>query len=103
MRPARIRSWRACARQAPVMPWRGYMLWVAGTLLLLLFALDGLMPRTAVSHTATAEVRFPPIRIHSAVKGPEAVVIDTSQTMLRPVPNQEVAAAQTVAPSRQAF
>ena len=85
------------------MPWRGYILWVGGTLLLLLFALDGLMPRTAVSHAATAEVRFPPIRIHSVMKGPEAVVIDTSQTMLRPVPNQEVAAAQTVTPSRQAF
>ena len=82
MRPGTIRSWRASARQDSVMPWRGYMLWVGGTLLLLLLALDGLMPRTAFSHAATAEVRFPPIRIHSAVKGPEAVVIECA--LVRP-------------------
>jgi hypothetical protein len=75
------------------------MLWIGGALLLLLLALDGLMPPTAFSH-ASAEVRFPPIRIRSDLKGPEAVVIDTSQVMRRPIPDHDIAAAEPVTPSR---
>jgi hypothetical protein len=97
VRPGTIRS--GYNQQDSVMPWRGYILWIGGALLLLLLALDGLMPRTAFSHAARAEVRFPPIRIHSDVKGPEAVVIDTSQAVLDAIPNQEAAAAEIVTPS----
>lgn len=76
------------------MPWRGYFLWIGGALLLLLLVADGWMPRTASSGALTARVAFPPIRIHSDVKGPEAVVIVTTQARLPPASGTEVAAAE---------
>lgn len=76
------------------MPWRGYFLWIGGVLLLLLFVADGWMPRTASNGTLIARVAFPPIRIHSDAKGPEAVVIVTAQASLPPASGTEVAAAE---------
>jgi hypothetical protein len=61
---------------------------------LVLIALSSLTPRTAFSEFSGAEVRFPPIRIHSAVKGTEAVVIDTSQAIPPAVSNHELAALE---------
>jgi hypothetical protein len=70
------------------------VLWIGGVLLLLLFVADGWMPRTASSGTSTARIAFPPIRIHSNVKRPEAVVIVTTQASLPPASATEVAAAE---------
>jgi hypothetical protein len=92
VRRVALRS-RGYAQQDSVMPWRGYFLWIGGVLLLLLFAADGCMPRIASSGALTARVAFPPIRIRSIVKGPEAVVIVTTQASLPPASGTEVAAA----------
>ncbi|KRR11586.1 hypothetical protein [Bradyrhizobium valentinum] len=57
-------------------PLREYFLWVGGALLVLLFAADSLLPAP------------------SDLKGPEAVVIDTSQSDFLPVrPGKEFAVA----------
>src|SRR5271165_5558063 len=74
------------------MPWRGYIIWVGSALLVLLFAIDGLMPRTAFSEPSRAEVGLPPIRIRSEAKGPEAVIIDTSHATPPAASDREVAA-----------
>jgi hypothetical protein len=81
------------------MPWRGYFLWIGGVLLLLLFVADGWMPRTASSGALTARVNFPPIRIRSDVKGPGAVVIDTTRASLPPASGPELAAERRASPS----
>jgi hypothetical protein len=47
-------------------------------LLVLLFAADALLPPPVVSPYFSAPARMPTIRIHSEVKGPEKVAIDTS-------------------------
>lgn len=93
MRRAALR-WRGYAQHGSAMPWRGYFLWIGGMLLLLLFVADGWMPRTASSGALAVGVAFPPIRIRSDVKGPEAVVIDTSRAGLSAVSVTEVAAAE---------
>jgi Fusaric acid resistance protein-like len=64
------------------MPLRRYFLFVGGALLALLFVASWLVPATN-ARTGSA-VNFPPIRIHSDRKGPEAVVIDTSKSIHRP-------------------
>lgn len=60
------------------MPWRGYVLWVGGTLLMLLLAINALLPPPAASRYFSASARLPTVRIHSEVKGPGKVTIDTS-------------------------
>ncbi|CCE08411.1 exported hypothetical protein [Bradyrhizobium sp. STM 3843] len=82
------------------MPLRSYLLWVGGALLLLLFALDGLLPQTASSEAFSASTELPPIRIRSEIKGPEAVVIDTSRAARLPTqPNDEAAASEPSSPT----
>jgi hypothetical protein len=76
------------------MPWRGYIICVGSALLLLIFAIDGLMPRTAFSAPSKAEVELPPIRIRSEAKGPEAVIIDTSHATPPAASDREVAASE---------
>jgi len=77
--------------QAPV---RGYFLWVGGALLALLFATDSLLPAPLPSKLIVSHSTLPPIRITSELKGPEAVVIDTSQPGFLPIlPDREIAAA----------
>jgi hypothetical protein len=44
-----VRSMRGHAQSESVVPWRGYVLWVGGTLLVLFFAADALMPPPAAS------------------------------------------------------
>ena len=73
-----VRSMRGHAQGESVVPWRGYVLWVGGTLLVLFFAVDVLMPPPAASRYFSAPAKMPTIRIHSEVKGPEKVIIDTS-------------------------
>jgi hypothetical protein len=67
------------ARQDGRMPLRQYFLTVGSALLILLFATDRVMPR-AENNREKSEVRFPVIRIHSELKGPELVVFDTTHS-----------------------
>jgi hypothetical protein len=97
MRYRAIRSVRGHAQQHSIFPWRGYFLWVGAALLLVLVGLGGLPLRTAFSEFSGAEVNFPPIRIHTAIKGPEAVVIDTGQAILPAFPDQQATATLGIA------
>ena len=73
---------------------RGYFLWVGGALLLLLFAADSLLPAPLPSKLIESHSTLPPVRITSELKGPEKVVIDTSQPNFLPAPpDKEIAAA----------
>ena len=75
-------------------PLRGYFLWVGGALLVLLFAANSLLPAPLPSKLIESHSTLPPIRITSERKGPEAVVIDTSQLGFLPMlPDKEIAAA----------
>lgn len=90
---------RGYAQRDSAMPWRGYFLSIGGVLLLLLFVADGWMPRRADGGVLVSRLVFPPIRIRSDVKGPEAVVIDTSRTGLSAVSVTETAAVDFSAPT----
>jgi hypothetical protein len=85
-----VRSMRGHAQSEPVVPWRGYVLWVGGTLLVLFFAADAVMPPPAASRYFSATAKMPTIRIHSEVKGPEAVTIDTSGFVRPELRNEQV-------------
>jgi hypothetical protein len=75
-------------------PVRGYFLSIGGALLVLLFAADSLLPAPLPSKLIVSHSTLPPIRITSELKGPEAVVIDTSQPGFLPIfPDKEIAAA----------
>ncbi|WP_143198864.1 hypothetical protein [Bradyrhizobium sp. NAS80.1] len=60
-------------------------------MLLLLCAADWVLPAPLPSRSAAADRAMPPIRIHSDVKGPELVVIDTNQPA-RAVADKDIAA-----------
>jgi hypothetical protein len=66
------------------LPLRRYFLFVGGGLLALLFLLDAVLTPPARKSSAS-DPNFPVIRIHSELKGPPAVVIDTSQRVIAPV------------------
>ena len=86
-----MRTRGSVGAQSPV---RGYFLWVGGALLVLLFAADSLLPAPLPSKLIVSHSTLPPIRITSELKGPEAVVIDTSQPDFLPMlPDKEIAAA----------
>ena len=75
-------------------PLRDYFLWVGGTLLVLLFAADSMLPALPPRKLMESHSTLPPIRITSDLKGPEAVVIDTSQSHFLPMlPDKVIAAA----------
>jgi hypothetical protein len=58
----------------------------------LLFAADSLLPAPLPSRLIESHSTLPPIRITSELKGPEAVVIDTSQPGFLPMlPDKEIA------------
>jgi hypothetical protein len=60
----------------------------------LLFAADSLLPAPLPSKLIESHSTLPPIRITSERKGPEAIVIDTSQLGFLPMlPDKEIAAA----------
>jgi hypothetical protein len=69
---------------AQELPLRRYFLFVGGGLLALLFLLEAVLPPPARQSSASGP-NFPVIRIHSELKRPPAVVIDTSQRMIAPV------------------
>ena len=91
-----ISSRRSRAQLDAEMPLRQYFLFVGGALLALLFVANWLVP--ASRERADSAVNFPPIRIHSDWKGPEAVVIDTSKSMLAPMlaVHEDVVAPQAI-------
>ena len=101
VRRGAIRCVRGYTQQDAAMPWRGYIIWAGGALLALLFAIDGLTPRTASSEPSRAAVELPPIRIRSEAKGPEAVVIDTSRAALLAASDQELAVSEPIEAPRQ--
>ena len=95
-----ILSMRARGSVDSQTPLRGYFLWVGGALLVLLFAANSLLPAPLPSKLIESHSLLPPIRIASDVKGPEAVVIDTSQPDFLPTPpDKEIAAAHSPPPS----
>jgi hypothetical protein len=81
-------------------PLRDYFLWAGGALLVLLFAADSMLPARPPSKLIESHFTRPPIRITSDLKGPEAVVIDTSQPGFLPMlPDRELAAIPSPPPS----
>ncbi|WP_407159454.1 hypothetical protein [Bradyrhizobium sp. STM 3557] len=76
-----VLSMRVSGSLDPVLPLRGYLLAVAGALLLLLLAADWVLPAPLPGRFDESNPALPPIRIHSDVKGPEAVSIDTNQPL----------------------
>jgi hypothetical protein len=80
----------------PELPLRAYFLSVGGALLLLLLAADWVLP--APLPNRPTDFARPPIRIHSDLKGPEAVVFDTSRFDYHPAPTERDSAE---APSQQ--
>jgi hypothetical protein len=85
------------------MPLRQYFLFVGGAMLALLFVANWFVP--ASRERTDSAVNFPPIRIHSDRKGPEAVVIDTSKSMLAPMlaVHEDVVAPQAVSSEEAAI
>jgi len=88
---------RARAVVEPELPLRAYFLSVGGALLLLLLAADWVLPAPSPSRLTDSHSALPPIRIHTELKGPEAVIIDTSGFGLLPMPPEHDIA---VAPSQ---
>ncbi len=78
---------------APTMPVSSYLVYVGGALLALLFIADAfLLDRPAMRGGPGASVA---IRIHSNLKLPERVVLDTSQPTIVPT---DIAKAELAAP-----
>ena len=95
-----VMSMRARGSVNSQIPLRNYFLWVGGALLVLLFAADSLLPPSPPSKLIESHSTLPPIRITSDRKGPEAVVIDTSQPDFLSMPQEkEIAVASSPAPS----
>jgi hypothetical protein len=77
-----------------MMPLGRYFLFIGGSLLALLLAIDWLVPQPTAEAQRT-DVDRSTIRIHSAHKWPSAVVFDTTQPTI--VPPQHPALAETAA------
>ncbi|MGY3129697.1 hypothetical protein ACVWZM_000379 [Bradyrhizobium sp. USDA 4501] len=76
------------------LPLRGYFLTVGSALVCLLLATDWVLPVQLPDHFAGPDAVRPSIRVHSGLKGPERVVIDTNQ-LLPSSADKEIAAATT--------
>jgi hypothetical protein len=107
-----IRNWGRRHPHAQLnseIPLRQYFLFVGSALLMLLFVANWLMPLPALNERINSELKLPTIRIHSALKGPEAVVIEASRSTIGPVPAapEVIVAPQTAtavgSPQNRAF
>lgn len=78
-------SKRAYAQLDCEMPLRRYFLFAGGALLSLLLAANWLLPAPPPNELTTSHVNLPPIRLHSELEGPAAVVIDAGQSGSAPV------------------
>lgn len=74
------------------LPLRAYFLSVGAALLLLLLAADWVLPAPLPNRLTDSHSALPPIRIHTELKGPEAVIIDTGRFDPVPVPPERVSA-----------
>jgi hypothetical protein len=81
-------------------PLRRYFMFAGGALLALLFAADAMTPRQPATERRNSGPQLPRIRIYSQLKGPEAVVIDTSRPIIVPTPTTQDATGKTVAPPK---
>jgi hypothetical protein len=91
-----VLSMRARGSVDSQVPLRDYFLWVGGALLVLLFAANSLLPAPPPSKLIESHSTLPPIRITSERKGPETVVIDTSQPGFPPMlPDKQIAGARS--------
>lgn len=70
----------------PELPLRAYFLSVGAALLLLLLAADWALPAPLPNRLIDQHSALPQIRIHSELKGPEAVIIDTGRFGAVPMP-----------------
>jgi hypothetical protein len=84
------------------MPLARYFLFVGGTLLALLLALNAYMRSPEAASANAAEVFRPVVRIHSTQKLPERIIIDTSIPTIVPPPTV-VAEAPAKTPVRDAM
>lgn len=80
------------------MPLLRYFLVTGGALLTLLFAADAVLPKPA-NEVIHSDVKHPTIRIHSEIKRPEAVAIDTSLPTIPPVHAPPVTTEADVVPA----
>ncbi|WFU75555.1 hypothetical protein [Bradyrhizobium sp. CB2312] len=67
-------------------PLMRYFVLTGGALLALLFATDAIIGRQPAMDSGNSRPPHPRIRIHSELRGPEAVVINTSQPIVVPTP-----------------
>ncbi|MBR0825702.1 hypothetical protein JQ596_09140 [Bradyrhizobium manausense] len=74
-----VLSRRASSLVEPELPLRTYFLSVGGALLLLILVANWVLPAPLPSRHTDSRSMLPPIRIHTELRGPEAVVIDTNQ------------------------
>ena len=97
-----VLSTRARGSVNSQIPLRDYFLRVGGALLVLLFAANSLLPAPLPSKLIESHFTRPPIRITSDLKGPEAVVIETSQPNFLPVlPGKEFSVPPSPPPSSE--
>lgn len=92
-------SRRAYRPLDPTLPLRGYFLSVGGALLCLLFAVDWVLPAQLPDRFTEPDSAQPTIRIHSDIKGPERVVIETTRAL--PMHVEEQISVAAAAPDRR--
>lgn len=81
-------------------PLMRYFTLAGGALLALLFAADAISPRQPARERGSPGPTLPRIRIHSELKGPEAVVIDTSRPIIVPTATTQDDTGKTIARPR---
>ena len=97
-------------QQSVTMPLARYFLFVGGTLLALLLAVNAYLPSPVVAEATVPDPARPVVRIHSTQKLPERIVIDTSIPTIVPGPetaradiSPPAAVADVSTKARQAF
>lgn len=88
-------SRHASSLAEPELPLRAYFLSVGGALLLLLLVADWVLPTPVASRPTDSYSALPPIRIHSEMRGPDSVVIDTNVSLVNPAPAENERGAAT--------
>ena len=79
-------------------PLMRYFVLAGGALLALLFAADAITPPQLATENRNSGPQLPRIRIYSELKGPDAVVIDTSRPIIVPTPATQDDTGKAVAP-----
>lgn len=79
MRRVSAQSMRMHGRSDSGVPVLRYFVFVGGTLLALMFVADAVLPDVPTNERFVSGTGLPSIRIYSDLKGPEQIVLDTSQ------------------------